>query len=75
MEGIYSSPAYKCSRVAYYIQCVTEYLVTLLVVDAFLAKLLKHIGLDDASISGGYLLKYLQLNLYYKHSVKFFSQN
>lgn len=139
MEDIYGSQAYKRSRAAYYIQCVTEYLVTLLVADAFLAKLLKHIGLDDAtigivssltslaflvqlgtillmrhvrkvkrtvilidvssmlcfmttflvpfleteqnwktvlvfaSISGGFLLKYLQLNLYYKWANSFVS--
>jgi len=139
MRNIYSSPAYKRSRIAYYIQCVTEYLVTLLVADAFLAKLLKHIGLNDAtigivssltslaflvqlgtillmryvrnvkrtvilidvssmlcfmltflvpfleinqawktvlvfaSISGGFLLKYMQLNLYYKWANSFVS--
>ena len=129
---IYSSPAYKRSRNAYHVQCVSEYLVTILVEDAFLAKLLKSIDLPDAvigivsalmslaflvqlgtiylmqhirnvkrtvilidvssmlcfmcafllpfvpavgnlrtmlvfaSIGGGFLLKYLQLNLYYK---------
>ena len=50
MEEIYNSPAYRRSRVAYYIQCVTEYLVTLLVADAFLAKLLKHVGMADATV-------------------------
>ena len=132
MTDLYSSPAYRRSRVAYHIQCVTEYFVTLLVADVFLAKLLKSIGLSDSvigivssltalaflvqmgtilltqhtrnakrtvilidlssmlcfmftyllpfiplsgsvksvlvfmTIGGGYLLKYLQLNLYYK---------
>jgi len=47
---IYSSPAYKRSRNAYHVQCVSEYLVTILVEDAFLAKLLKSIDLPDAVI-------------------------
>ncbi len=47
---IFESPAYKRSRTAYYIQCVTEYLVGLVVADAFLAKLLKSMGLNDATI-------------------------
>lgn len=50
MSDIFKSPQYKRSRVAYHIQCVTEYLVTLLVADAFLAKLLKSIGLSDSAI-------------------------
>lgn len=49
-SGIYSSPAYKRSRNAYHVQCVSEYLVTILVEDAFLAKLLKSIDLPDAVI-------------------------
>lgn len=50
MNNLFDSPSYKRSRVAYHIQCVTEYLVTLLVADAFLAKLLKQIGLSDSTI-------------------------
>lgn len=50
MSDIFSSPEYRRSRAAYNIQCVTEYLVTLLVADAFLAKLLKSIGLSDSMI-------------------------
>ncbi len=50
MSDIYSSPAYRRSRGAYFIQCVTEYLVTLLVADAYLAKLLNHMGLPDSVI-------------------------
>lgn len=50
MNDLFDSPSYKRSRVAYHIQCVTEYLVTLLVADAFLAKLLKQIGLSDSTI-------------------------
>ena len=47
---IYSSPGYRRSRNAYYVQCVSEYLVTILVEDAFLAKLLKSMDLPDAVI-------------------------
>lgn len=50
MNDLFDSPSYKRSRIAYHIQCVTEYLVTLLVADAFLAKLLKQIGLSDSTI-------------------------
>lgn len=50
MEDIYSSLPYKRSRAAYHIQCITEYLVTLLMADAFLAKLLKNMGLPDTQI-------------------------
>jgi len=50
MNDIYKSPEYRRSRVAYHIQCVTEYLAGLLVADAFLAKLLKNIGLSDSTI-------------------------
>lgn len=50
MEDKFKSPEYRRSRWAYHIQCITEYLVTLLVADAFLAKLLKNMGLSDAVI-------------------------
>ena len=50
MEDLYASSAYKRSRTAYHMQCAAEYLVSLLVADAFLAKLLKQIGLSDAVI-------------------------
>lgn len=131
MNDIFQSPVYKRSRAAYHTQCVTEYFVTIMVEDAFLAKLLKSMDLPDsvigivsslmslaflvqlatiflmqhvrnvkktvivtdiasmlcfmcafllpcvpggflrtvlvfATIGGGYLFKYLQLNLYYK---------
>ncbi len=49
-QDIFKSASYRRSRTAYHIQCVTEYLVTLLVADAFLAKLLKSIGMSDALI-------------------------
>ena len=51
MEEIdFNSPEYKRSRVAYVAQCTFEYFVSLLVTDAFLAKLLTNIGLSDSSI-------------------------
>jgi len=46
----FDTAAYKRSRVAYVIQCTVEYFVALLVTDAFLAKLLTHIGISDALI-------------------------
>ena len=43
----FETKAYKRSRGAYMAQCTFEYFVTLLVTDAFLAKLLTHIGISD----------------------------
>jgi len=48
MEQDFSSKEYKRSRKAYVTQCTLEHLLGLLVLDAFLAKLLKHIGMSDA---------------------------
>ena len=47
---LYNSKDYKRSRGAYCIECAFEYFVALLVQDAFLAKLLKDIGMSDAII-------------------------
>lgn len=44
----YDSPDYKRSRASYMAQCTVEYFVSLLVTDAFLAKLLTHLGISDA---------------------------
>lgn len=44
----YNAPDYKRSRGSYMAQCTVEYFVSLLVTDAFLAKLLTHIGISDA---------------------------
>ena len=49
-QNIYNSPEYKRSRGAYTAQCAFEYLVSILVTDAFLAKLLTHMGFSDAVI-------------------------
>jgi len=46
----FNSKEYKKSRVAYAAQCTFEYFVTLLVADAFLAKLLTAIGMSDSMI-------------------------
>ena len=47
---IYNSPVYKRSRWSYALECAFEYFVSLMISGAFLAKLLSHIGLDDALI-------------------------
>ena len=44
----FNSPEYKRSRGAYIVQSTAEYFVSLLVADAFLAKLLTSIGISDA---------------------------
>ena len=46
----YNSKEYKRSRVSYIIQSVFEYFLTILVSDAFFAKLLTHIGISDSVI-------------------------
>ena len=47
---IYSSPDYKRSRSAYIMECTFEYFVSLLVSDAYLANLLRYMGIGDAMI-------------------------
>lgn len=47
---IFNSMEYKRSRIAYIGQCTFEYLISLLITDAFLAKLLTSIGISDALI-------------------------
>ena len=46
----FQSPEYRRSRNAYTMECAFEYFVSLMISGAFLAKLLSHIGLDDALI-------------------------
>lgn len=46
----FDAPEYKRSRRAYMVECSFEYFVSLLVADAFLAKLLTSIGMSDAMI-------------------------
>ncbi len=50
-ETIYQSKEYIRSRTAYTLYCAFEYFITLLISDAFLAKLLKAIGVSD-SVTG-----------------------
>lgn len=45
---IYASAQYKTSARAYTAQCAFEYFISLLSGDAFLAKLLKDVGVSDA---------------------------
>ena len=49
-EEFFDSKAYKRSRSAYIWQCTFEYFVSLLVTDAFLAKLLSNMGISDSVI-------------------------
>ncbi len=49
-DSVYQSPGYKRSRRAYCMQAAFEYFIAILVSDAYLAKLLTHIGLDDSLI-------------------------
>ncbi|MCQ2480405.1 MAG: MFS transporter [Clostridia bacterium] len=48
MNSIFETPSYKKSRGLYTAQCMFEYFIAILMADAFLAKLLKSIGLSDA---------------------------
>ena len=48
-QSVFSSSAYKRSRIAYLIECAFEYFVSLLLADAFLTKLLHSLGFADAS--------------------------
>lgn len=50
MNFNYISSKSKRARGAYLIQCAVEYIVTLLISDAFLAKVLKSIGLSDGDV-------------------------
>lgn len=49
-KSIYDTPSYIRSRRAYRAQCMFEYFTTLLVSDAYLAKLLDDIGMSDSLI-------------------------
>ena len=59
--SIYESKEYKRSRSAYLWECAFEYFTAILVTDAFLAKLLLEIGLDDSMIGIISSLVYLPL--------------
>ena len=48
MNSIFESRDYRISRRMYTAQCMFEYFISIMAADAFLAKLLKDIGLSDA---------------------------
>ena len=48
MNSIFESKDYRISRGMYTAQCMFEYFISIMAADAFLAKLLKDIGLSDA---------------------------
>ncbi|MBO4327189.1 MAG: hypothetical protein J5950_07945 [Clostridia bacterium] len=45
---VFDTRDFKISRRAYALECAFEYFIALLVADAFIAKLLKHLGASDA---------------------------
>ena len=50
MNNLFESTSYKRTRGAYALQATLEYLITLMVTDAFLARILRHLGISDAMI-------------------------
>lgn len=50
MNDVYKTGAYKRTRGAYAIQATLEYLITLMVTDAFLSRILRNLGISDAMI-------------------------
>lgn len=50
VNGVFEKKEYKHSRAAYAMQATLEYLITLMVTDAFLAKILIHLGISDSAI-------------------------
>ena len=60
----YNSTEYKRSRKAYMAQCTFEYFVSLLVTDAFLAKLLADIGMSDSLV--GIISSFISLSFIFQ---------
>ena len=50
LERNFDSKEYKRSRVAYMMECTFEYFVSLFVIEAYLAKVLQYIGVEDSLI-------------------------
>lgn len=50
MNNMFDKKEYKRTRTAYALQATLEYLITLMVTDAFLAKILTHLGISDSMI-------------------------
>ncbi len=49
-NSVFNSAGYKRTRAAYVLQAMFEYFIALLVSDAFIAKLLVHLGVSEANI-------------------------
>lgn len=64
MNENFDSIAYKRSRIAYMSQCTFEYLISLLITDAFLAKLLTSIGISDSVI--GIISSFVQFSFLFQ---------
>jgi len=60
----YNSPDYKRSRNSYVVQCTLEYFVSLLVTDAFLAKVLTELGMRDFLI--GIISSFISLSFVFQ---------
>lgn len=69
---IYDTPAYRRSRRAYSAQCMFEFFISLLVSDAYLAKLLEDIGASDALI--GILSSFISAAFLFQLAAVFFVQ-
>ena len=71
-DSIYQSPAYQRSRRAYCMQAAFEYFIAILVSDAYLAKLLTHIGINDALI--GIIASFISAAFLFQLTSVFFVQ-
>ena len=49
-KDLFDSPAYKQTRWAYVMLAMFEYLISILVTDAFIAKVLDYLGVNEANI-------------------------
>ncbi len=49
-KNLFDSPAYKRTRTAYILQAMFEYFISILVTDAFIAKILEYLGVSEANI-------------------------
>jgi len=63
-EWIFSSPEYRRSRAAYILYAMFEYFILLLMMDAFLAKLLSEIGFKDSEI--GIIASFVSLSFVFQ---------
>lgn len=63
-DSLFDSREYLRSRNAYTAQCAFEYFTAILVTDAFLAKLLKEIGMSDAAV--GVVASFISLSFLFQ---------